>query len=106
MRGCLPSNWKDMDWNRTASRGFTLVELLVVMVIVGMIAALLLPALAKSRANALRIKCVHNLGGHARTLIGFADDNQGRLPWRLTPRLQQLHFGNVKKNGLCHSRRI
>lgn len=98
MRGCLPSNWKDMDWNRTASRGFTLVELVVVMVIVGMIAALLLPALAKSRANALRIKCVHNLGGHARTLIGFADDNQGRLPWRLTPRLQQLHFGNVKKD--------
>ena len=41
--------------------GFTLIELLVVVGIIGLLSALLLSAVSKSRASASRLKCVSNL---------------------------------------------
>ena len=59
--------------------------------IIGILASMLLPALAKAKAKANRIKCVNNLGSIGKALLGFAQDNNERMPWQLTPLQEQNH---------------
>ncbi len=69
-----------------AETGFTLIELLVVIAIIGILASLLLPAMANARRKAKRVTCVSNLTQISKALIGFANENKQRLPWQLTER--------------------
>jgi len=73
-------------------RAFTLIELLTVIAIVGILTAILLPAIGKAKAKAKRINCVNNLKQVGIAFAGFAADNHGRYPWHMTPRGINLQF--------------
>ena len=60
-------------------RAFTLMELLVVLTIIGILAALLLPVLSKARGTAQRATCVNNLHQINAALIMYADDHADSL---------------------------
>jgi len=60
---------------------FTLIELLVVIAIIAVLAALLLPALARAKEQARRIKCVSNLKQVAVGFRLFSLDREGYFPW-------------------------
>jgi prepilin-type N-terminal cleavage/methylation domain-containing protein/prepilin-type processing-associated H-X9-DG protein len=63
-----------------ASRAFTLIELLLVIAVIAILAAMLLPVLGKAKDESIRIRCVDNLKQLGLAMQMYGDDNQSVLP--------------------------
>jgi prepilin-type N-terminal cleavage/methylation domain-containing protein/prepilin-type processing-associated H-X9-DG protein len=61
--------------------GFTLIELLVVIVVIAIMAALLLPALNKTREQAKGLACRSNMKQLALAFLMYSEDNSDTFPW-------------------------
>ena len=66
---------------RAVRRGFTLIELMVVVSIIGILVGLLIPAVHQARSSARDLQCKDRLRGLYSAITLYADDHEGSFPY-------------------------
>lgn len=84
------------------TRAFTLIEMLVVIAVVSLLAAMILPVIHRAKSRTHRIKCLNNLRQLSIAAISYADDNERRFP----PRRDYSKNWIVTLRPYYHSREI
>ena len=86
-------------WRPASRLGFTLVELLVVIAIVGVLSAILLPAVQQTRESGRRLQCTNHLRNLALAAHEFHDLHGFLPPARALGPLPKLHVHNAVEHG-------
>jgi prepilin-type N-terminal cleavage/methylation domain-containing protein/prepilin-type processing-associated H-X9-DG protein len=74
------------------TKGFTLVELLVVIGIIALLISILLPSLNRARETANRVKCASNLRQIGQAILLYSNDSKGPYP-------RTIYAGSAAMNG-------
>lgn len=75
-----------MNIRQKTRTAFTLIEILVVIAIISILAAILFPVFARARENARRASCASNLKQLALSVMQYTQDNDGKLMGYTTPK--------------------
>lgn len=89
----------DPQFHVKVNRGFTLIEVLVVVAIIALLISILLPSLSRAREQARQVVCVANLKGINLAAAAYMLDQKDRFPWGMQQGAPGQQIARIKNPG-------